>query len=181
MSPLQILGFLFDFYISIVLLRLLLQVTRADFYNPLSQFCVRLTQPVLAPLRRIIPGFGGIDLASLLFAFVLVTIKIIVLVRLGAGVWPSVIAVLLRSVFELTLASLQLMFWLVVVRAILSWVDTYGASPVARVLSQLTDPLLRPVRRVIPPIGGLDLSPMALILLILLAQWAVGRLMLGSW
>ncbi len=180
MHPIQIVGFLFDFYISIVMLRFLLQITRADFYNPLSQFAVRMTQPVLAPLRRLIPGLGGLDLASLTFAYVLVIIKLFVLVRLSAGVWPDVLSVLIRAVFDLTLSTLQLMFWLVIVRALLSWVDPYGNAPFGRVLIQLTEPLMRPIRRLIPPMGGLDLSPLFLLLLIGFAQWLVGSVLMGA-
>lgn len=177
MSPIQILGFLFDFYISIVLLRLLLQLTRADFYNPLSQFCVRLTQPVVAPLRRIIPSAGGLDSASLVFALVLIALKEAVLGRLYFGVWIDLIGLLQRSAFGLAFAVLQLMLMLVFARAILSWVDPYGHTPFYRVLSQLTEPLLRPIRRLIPAMGGLDLSPMIAILLIFLAQWLVSQLL----
>lgn len=177
MSPIQILGFLFDFYISIVLLRLLLQFTRADFYNPLSQFCVRLTQPVLAPLRRLIPSAGGLDTASFVFALLLIALKEALLGRLYFGVWLDLLGLLQRSAFGLIFAILQLMLMLVFARAILSWVDPHGQSPFYRVLNQLTEPLLRPIRRVVPDIGGLDLSPMFAILLIFFAQWLVGQLL----
>jgi YggT family protein len=138
---------------------------------------VRLTQPVVAPLRRVIPGFGGLDLATLLFALVLIGLKEAVLGRMYFGVWLDAMGLLQRSAFGLIFAVLQLMLMLVFARAILSWVDPRGHSPFYHVLSQLTEPLLRPIRRVIPAIGGLDLSPMLAILLIFLAQWVVGVLM----
>ena len=181
MSPLQILLFLFDLYIAIMLLRFVLQLTRADFYNPLSQFVVRMTQPLLAPLRRIIPGLGGIDWSSLLVAVLLMALK------LTLGAWaalakPGIVLDILRlTLFEMLLLVLQLAFWGVILRAVLSWVDPYSANPIARVLAQLTDPMLKPVRRFIPPIGGLDLSPMFLTLAILLLQWLVRNLELGVW
>ncbi len=177
MSPIQILGFLFDFYISIVLLRLLLQFTRADFYNPLSQFCVRLTQPVLAPMRRFIPSAGGLDSASLVLALALIAIKEALLGRLYFGIWIDLIGLVQRRAFGVVFAILQLLLMLVFARAILSWVDPYGQSPFYRVLSQLTEPILRPLRRLIPSTAGFDLSPMIAILLIFLAQWAVGQLL----
>ncbi len=175
MSPFQILDFLFNLYISIVLLRFLLQLVHADFYNPLSQFVVRMTQPVLGPLRKLIPSHRSFDFAALLFAFVLFAAKLVVMVSIAGG---SVnIGMLLHTcVFGLTLLFLQLLFWCVLVRALLSWVDPYGAQPVSRVLIQISEPMLRPIRRLIPAMGGIDLSPLFLILLISLAQWGVGRL-----
>ncbi len=176
MSPVQILAFLFDLFIYVVLLRFLLQLTRADFYNPLSQFVIRLTQPILKPLRRVIPGLGGIDLASVLLALALVVFKIAVIYRLALGAWPGPLLLVKGGVFGLTMLLLQLLFWLVLVRALLSWVDPYGSNPTARVLGQLTEPMLRPIRRIIPPIGGLDLSLLFLSLLLLFLQWALGQI-----
>lgn len=181
MSPLQILALLFDLYISIVLVRFLLQMVRADFYNPLSQFVVTVTQPVIKPLRRLIPGVGGIDWASLIFAFALVLLKLLILLRgdfQGGSYW---LLLLRLGIIEITLLILQTLQWCIIARAVLSWVDPYGRNPLYHVLGQLTDPILRPIRRLIPPIGGLDLSPMFGLLAILLAQWLVHGLEPGRW
>ena len=147
---------LFDLYLMVVLLRVWLQVARADFYNPFSQFIVKATQPIVAPLRRFIPSIGGWDTATLVFAFVVAGLKITVLsLIIGASLNP-VILLISASVILIT-AIFKLLFWVLILRAILSWISR-GHNPIEAVMIQLTEPLLAPVRRFIPPIGGLDLS-----------------------
>jgi len=147
---------LFDLYIMVILLRVWLQVARADFYNPFSQFIVKATQPVVAPLRRLIPSLGGWDCATILFAFAVACLKIIVLSLLvNATFNPAVIAI--SGLVILLTAVFKIIFWVLVLRAILSWVSK-GNNPIEAVMHQLSEPLLAPVRRFIPPIGGLDLS-----------------------
>lgn len=149
----------FGIYIGLVLLRLFLQWVRADFYNPISQFVVKVTNPLLVPLRRIIPGYGGIDLAALVLAYVIAVVEVAILYGL-----PPVGFILLKSFLILVSTTFSLFFWMVILRALLSWISP-GHHPVARVLDQLTDPVLKPIRRVIPPLGGLDLSPLVFLLL----------------
>jgi len=147
---------LFDLYLMVVLLRVWLQVARADFYNPFSQFIIKATQPVVAPLRRMIPSFAGWDMATILFAFVVAALKVVALSLLvGASVNPLVI--LISALVILLTAVFKLIFWVLILRAILSWVSR-GQNPIEAVMIQLSEPLLAPVRRFIPPIGGLDLS-----------------------
>ncbi len=147
---------LFDLYIMVVLLRVWLQVARADFYNPFSQFIIKATQPVVAPLRRIIPSFAGWDMATIIFAFIVASLKIVVLsLIMGASLNPIVI--LISSLIILLTAVFKLLFWVLILRAILSWISR-GHNPIEAVMIQLTEPLLSPVRRFIPPMGGLDLS-----------------------
>lgn len=146
----------FDLYIMIVLLRVWLQVARADFYNPFSQFIVKATQPVVAPLRRFIPSLGGWDTATIIFAFIVAALKItIVSLMMGASLNPIVL--LISAAIILVKAVFKLIFWVLILRAILSWVSQ-GRNPIEAVMIQLTEPLLAPVRRFVPPIGGLDLS-----------------------
>lgn len=146
----------FDLYIMVILLRIWLQVARADFYNPFSQFVVKATQPIVAPLRRFIPSLGGWDCATILFAFIVACIKIVALsLLLNAQFNPTVIAI--SGLFILVTAVFKLIFWVLVLRAILSWISQ-GNNPIEAVMQQLSEPLLAPVRRFIPPIGGLDLS-----------------------
>lgn len=146
----------FDLYIMVILLRVWLQVARADFYNPFSQFIVKATQPIVAPLRRFIPSLGGWDCATILFAFVVACLKIITLsLMMNAAFNPTVIAI--SGLVILLTAIFKLIFWVLVLRAILSWVSQ-GQNPIEAVMHQLSEPLLAPVRRFIPPIGGLDLS-----------------------
>ena len=147
---------LFDLYIMVILLRVWLQVARADFYNPFSQFIVKATQPVVKPLRRFIPSIGGWDTATIIFAFAVACLKVFLLV-LMAGAALSPIALLSYSLIVLVTAVFKLMFWVLILRAILSWVSR-GQNPIEAVMIQLTEPLMAPVRRFIPPLGGLDLS-----------------------
>ncbi len=136
---------LIQLYISVLLLRVWMQCVRADFYNPFSQFVVKITQPVVRPLRRIIPSIGSIDTASVILAYVLVLLEIILPSYLsGAG---------------------KIIFWMIIIRAILSWVSQ-GRNPIDHLLFQLTEPLMAPIRRVIPAMGGLDFSAMIVILIL---------------
>jgi YggT family protein len=153
---------LFDLYLMVVLLRVWLQLARADFYNPFSQFIVKATQPIVGPLRRFIPGYGGLDIATILFAFVVAMLKVVVLSAvLNYTFNPMVI--LVSGLFILVTAIFKLLFWVLVIRAILSWVSK-GQNPVEAVMIQLTEPLLSPVRRIIPSLGGLDLSMLVVLL-----------------
>lgn len=165
---------LFDLYLMVVLLRVWLQLARADFYNPFSQFIVKATQPVVAPLRRIIPGFGGLDVATMLFAFVVAAAKVLALTMvLKYEIVPT--AIVVQAVVVLLSAIFNLLFWVLVIRAVLSWVSQ-GRHPAEAVMIQLTEPLLSPIRRVIPSLGGLDLS----MLVLLLALQFVEKLVVGS-
>lgn len=151
-----LIDFVFDTYLLIIILRIWLQMARADFYNPFSQFIVKATNPILVPLRRIIPGLGGFDLAALLLALVIAALKFVILVTLNSGQLDFVVLPLLAGLLVIKKAGVTL-FWVMIIRAILSWVSQ-GRQPIEYVMAQLTDPLLAPIRRVIPPMGGLDLS-----------------------
>lgn len=153
---------LFDLYLMVVLLRVWLQVARADFYNPFSQFIIKATQPIVAPLRRVIPSLGGWDLATIVFALVVAALKVITLsLIIGAVLNPMVIII---SAFIILLTSIfKLLFWVLILRAILSWISR-GHNPIEAVMIQLTEPLLAPVRRFMPAMGGLDLSMLVVLL-----------------
>lgn len=146
----------FDLYLMIILIRVWLQVARADFYNPFSQMVVKATQPIVGPLRRIIPSLGGWDLATIVFAFIIACLKIVSL-SLVLESPINLQVVLISGLLILIKAVFKVIFWVLVLRAIMSWVSK-GQNPIEAVMIQLSEPLLAPVRRVIPPIGGLDLS-----------------------
>ena len=158
-----LLNTLFELYTMLVLLRVWLQWSRADFYNPFSQFVVKTTQPVVAPLRRVIPPIGPVDTASVLFALVLTAIKLVVLNLLLGGGMPPLVALLFASAVQLVSTVFQLIIYVIFAGVILSWV-AQGYHPVAAAIFQLTEPLLRPIRSILPSMGGLDLSPMILLL-----------------
>ena len=147
---------LFNLYLMVVILRLWLQFVRADFYNPMSQFIVKATHPFVGPLRRVIPSIGRFDTATFVLAFLVASIKLVVFsLMLSGGI--DLIGISILAVIDIIKETLSLMFWVLILRAILSWVSQ-GQSPVDYVLYQLTEPFLAPIRRIIPPIGGLDLS-----------------------
>lgn len=156
---------LFDLYIMIVFTRFLLQLLRADFYNPVSQFVVRATTPVLKPLRRVIPGHGGLDNASLVLIVLLILAKLILWGYINFGFLIIVPPVPFLVLFLKSAAVTVINYFTIVliVGAIMSWV-VQGYHPVASVLFQLADPIVAPVRRLLPAMGGIDFSPMIVIL-----------------
>lgn len=166
----------FDLYILVILLRLWLQFARADFYNPFSQMVVKLTQPVLGPLRRFIPSIGSFDTATFIFAIAVAVIKVYALVALGMA-HASFLGALIFSIGVVFKQIFQMIFWVLILRAILSWVSQ-GRSPVEFVMHQLTEPLLAPVRRVIPSMGGLDLSVLVVLIAVQFLQMLVDDLFL---
>ena len=150
----------FDLYLMVVILRFWLQLVRADFYNPFSQFVVKATQPIVAPMRRILPSMGSIDTASVVLAFLVVLAKMLVLTLIaGAGIDIGIL--LLFSVVAVIKNAGVLLFWMLLIRAVLSWFNQ-GYNPVVMIMTQLTEPILVPIRRIIPAIGGLDLSVLVL-------------------
>ncbi len=160
---------LFGLYILAVMLRLLLQLVRADFYNPVSQFIVKITHPVLRPLRRIIPPIAGLDTASLLLALVLKIIEItLILLVLGASIPP--LGPIIWSVPALIELVLNIFLFAIIIQAVLSWINPDPYNPVHGLLSSLTRPVLAPFQRLIPPISGLDLSPMVAIIALYLLK-----------
>ncbi|HHH13119.1 MAG TPA: YggT family protein [Thiolapillus brandeum] len=154
---------LFDLYILVVLLRFLLQLVRADFYNPISQFVVKITSPLLLPLRRVVPAVRGLDTASLVLAWGLKTLELVLVLWFTAGSL-SLLLPLLMAIPELVELTINIFFWAILIQAILSWVNPGVYNPASALLYSLTLPLLRPAQRIIPPIGGIDLSPMAVML-----------------
>lgn len=154
---------IFGLYILAVLLRFLLQLVRADFYNPLVQVLVKITNPPLIPLRRIIPGFGGVDVAGLVLLFGLQLFEL-VLVGLILDASFSLPGLLIMSIAELLVLVLNVYLVAIIIQAILSWVNPGTYSPFTALLDRLTEPVLEPARRLLPPIGGLDLSPILVLI-----------------
>ena len=156
---------LFSLYIGAVLLRLLLALARANFYNPLSQFLVKITNPVLVPMRRMIPAMGKVDTAAVVLAVGLTVIKVLLLLGLKGG-GADLFGIVVFSVLEVIRTVIHIYIFALVVQAVLSWVgNTYG-NPLADLLNSLTEPLLRRIRGFVPVIGMVDLAPMVAILLL---------------
>lgn len=153
---------IFNLYLMVVLLRFWLQLSKADFYNPLSQFVVKATHPLIGPMRRIIPSVGSIDVATLILALLVAMGKYLALsLLLGGNINP--LGMIIIGALSVLKEFLTLVFWVLIMRVILSWVSQ-GGSPFEYVLHQLTEPLLSPIRRVLPPMGGLDLSVLVAII-----------------
>ncbi len=160
---------LFGLYILAVMLRLLLQWARADFYNPLSQFIVRATQPALAPLRRAFPAVGGIDTASVVLLLGLQLGEMWIVTGI-LGQRAPVSALLVLSVAELLQLGIHVFLVSILIQVVMSWLNPGAYNPLLGVLHSLNEPLLSPARRFIPPIGGLDLSPIAVMVGLQLAS-----------
>lgn len=160
----------FSLYLLAMLLRFLLQLVRADFYNPISQALVKITNPLVVPLRRIIPGYGGIDISSLLLAVVLQMLMITLLVLLKSGALLTPLPLLLISLLGVAGYLVNIYFFAILAMIILSWVAPGGNSPVIYLLYQLTEPVMAPFRKILPPMGGLDLSPLLVFVAIYIVQ-----------
>ena len=155
---------LFGIYIIIVMLRFLFQLLRVDFYNPLSQAIVKATNPPLRILRRIIPSIGKIDSSSIVLMLILQYIALI-LISLIIGKQLVPLALLYLAAVELINQAFNVFIFSIILLAILSWVASpYHHNPVVPLLEQLTRPVMKPVRRILPPMGGIDLSPMLAII-----------------
>ncbi|MDP2246438.1 YggT family protein [Pseudomonas sp.] len=162
-------------YLLIVLLRFILQLVKADFYNPLCQFIVRATHPLLKPLRKVIPSFAGLDIASLVLAILVqLVLMALVLLLMGNGVGDPLL-LLVWSIIGVTALFLKVFFFALIISVILSWVAQGSRNPAAELVSQICEPLLAPIRRVLPGMGGLDLSPIVAFLILNLIDMLVIR------
>ena len=169
-----LIGTLIDLYIAAVLFRLLLQWVRADFYNPVCQFLVKVTNPVLVPLRRVVPPIKQLDTASVLLMLTLEILGVWVVSRINSNA-VDFDQILIYSIIKLVATLLMSYFFLIIASVILSWVGARMRHPVVPLVYQLTEPVLMPIRKVIPPIAGIDLSPLfaliAIRFLLLLIGW----------
>jgi len=156
---------LIDLYILAYVLRLVLQWTRADFYNPFSQFIMRITNPLVLPGRKLLPAIGRTDTATAVAILVLEILAVVFLFWLITGALPSQPAqVLLYAFLRTVVAFINLFFFAIIIRVIQSWISPGTHSPVTAVIWSITEPLMAPVRRLIPDIGGLDISPLFVII-----------------
>ena len=163
-------------YLLIVLLRFILQLVRANFYNPLCQFIVKATQPLLKPLRRVIPSLFGLDMSSLVLALLLQILLFVVILMLN-GYQAFTVLLLPWGLIGIFSLFLKIIFWSMIISVILSWVAPGSRSPGAELVAQITEPVLAPFRRLIPNLGGLDISPIfAFIAIQLLQSWVIPRL-----
>jgi YggT family protein len=163
-------------YLLIVLLRFILQLVRANFYNPLCQFIVKATQPLLKPLRRVIPSMFGLDMSSLVLALI-VQMVLIAVILLLKGFQVDLLLLVPWALIAIFSLFLNILFYAMIISVILSWVAPGSHNPGAELVAQITEPVLAPFRRIVPNLGGLDISPIfAFIVIQLLQSWLIPRL-----
>ena len=178
MSPMSntlffIVSSLGNLFILAILLRFLLQVVRADYYNPISQAVIKITAPLLHPLRKLIPGVRGLDIASIFLAIVCEIILIYVLeyILQGSAAFSLPFPYLfILAMYRLIILLLNIYLYGLIIIAVASWIAPSSHNPVLMLIHQITDPIARRVRRFIPPIGGLDFSLMAIVFGIVLIK-----------
>ncbi|MFI4970117.1 MAG: YggT family protein [Lysobacterales bacterium] len=164
-----LINFAFGALVALVVLRVLLQWVHANFYNPVCQFLYKLTNPVLMPLRKVIPAWRNVDITAILLAWLLTVIKLALLYSLG-GQSLGVLGLCVMALADLADFVLVLYLGLILVRVLLSFISVERSNPIVPLILQLTEPVLRPIRRRLPSIAGLDLSPVLAWLVIMLAR-----------
>ncbi len=153
-----------------VLLRFILQLVRANFYNPLCQFTVKATQPLLKPMRRVIPSLFGLDMSSLVLAIIVQMLLMAVILLLSYGMTGHIGYLLIWAIIGITSLFLKVFFFAMIISVILSWVAPSSQSPAAELVYQISEPVLAPFRKILPNLGGLDISPILAFLVIQLLQ-----------
>lgn len=185
---------LMSLFLVIVILRFLLQLVRADFYNPVSQSIVKITMPLLKPLRKVIPSVMGIDTASIVLVILVQLVATIILcLIMGAGglILNPFPLILWGLVGALTIIS-SIFFWCMIISIVGSFIAPFSHHPLLTLANQIINPLAAPIRKVLPPIGGvLDISPIIILLGLKIVDMLIGRLaaivgvipqlVLGNW
>lgn len=149
---------IFGLYLVAVMLRVLLQMVRADFYNPVSQFLVKVTNPPLIPLRRIIPGFGGIDFPAIVLMLIIQLVEVLLIVVVQ-GISPAFTGLVVLAIAKLLFLLTNVFLFAILIQVVISWVNPGAYNPVVSLLYSINEPILSRARRILPPISGFDLSP----------------------
>lgn len=153
-------------YLLVLLLRFWLPLLQADFRNPLAQGILRLTSPVVVPVRRVVPPLGRLDTATVLVAFVIQYVTVFLLLMI-VGQTAGIVPIAVTAVVKLVVLSVNLFVYAIFIRVILSWIAQGSYNPATAIITTLTEPVLRPFRRILPAMGGFDLSPILAIILLL--------------
>jgi YggT family protein len=162
---LLIINTLVGLYLLLVVMRFLLQLVRADFYNPISQFIVKATNLPLIPLRKVIPSIGGLDVASIVLALLVQAVAIVLILLLN-GIQPPPLQVVMWSAIGILSLLLKVYFWGLLITVIASWVAPNSYNPVLILINQILEPAMKPIRKIMPDLGGIDISPIIMFLLI---------------
>lgn len=169
-----ILNALAGIYLLAVLLRFLLQIAKADFYNPVSQAVIKITDPAVKVLRNFIPGYRGIDFSTLILAFIVEAIAICGLILVYGGSIPSIANVVTWAFVGVAMFIINIYYYAIIASIIMSFVMMFSGNmnphPLLQLVWQLTEPVMGPIRKVIPPLGGLDFSPIFIFIAIQIVQ-----------
>lgn len=159
-------------YLLVLLLRFWMPWLRADFRNPLAQGILRFTSPLVVPVRRVVPSFGRLDTATVLVAFIIQYATVLLLLLILERT-AGFAAIALTSIIKLAVLSINLFVYAIFIRIILSWISPGAYNPATAIITTLTEPVLRPFRRIIPMLGGFDISPIFAVILLLAATIVV--------
>ncbi|WP_423063220.1 YggT family protein [Candidiatus Paracoxiella cheracis] len=167
----------FDIYIIILIVRLLMQKLGASYHNPFSQLIIKLTNVFVTPMQKVLPGFKGFDFAIIFLILLFAVIETLLTIWLRFKVVPGLWGTIVISIGMIGNKFVNLYFYAIIVRAIMSWVVSLQQSPIAEVVFLITEPIMKPARRLIPTIAGFDLSPIpVLIALQLISAYGFGAL-----
>jgi YggT family protein len=169
-----VIQFVFGALIALIVLRVLLQWVRANFYNPICQFLYKATNPVLMPLRKIVPAWRNLDIAGIALAWLATALKLVLLYA-TVGQTLGVLGLVVLALADLVDFVLLLYIVLILVRVVTSFVGADSYHPIVPLVLQLTEPVMKPFRRLVPNIGGLDFSPMVVLLVLTLARVLVAK------
>lgn len=166
---LMFINLFFGLYLLIVLLRFLFQLARADFYNPISQFVLKATNPLLMPIRKVIPSIGSIDTSSLVLALAVQMLgALLAILLVGGGVDP--IKLVIWSALLILNLILQIYFFSLIITVIVSWIAPQSQNPAIALIHQLLAPVTNPIRKMLPDMGGIDISPIFVFFVIMVLK-----------
>jgi YggT family protein len=156
-------------YLLLLLLRFWLPIMRADFRNPIAQGILRITSPLVIPVRRFVPPIGRLDTSTILVAYILEFLLMLLLLAIR-GLRVETLPIAITAILELAILSLNLFFFVILLKIILSWVAPQNYNPMTVLLNTMAEPVLRPFRRIVPAVGGFDISPIFAIVLLKAAE-----------
>ena len=156
----------FDIFILAFFLRYLFTIVRVDLTNPLSALIIKITNPFLKPLRRTIPGYLGVDWSSILVLVLAQAIEIILVTSIISGGVPALSGLIILTIAHLLRMILYIYLFIILIQVIISWVNPNAYNPITAIMHQVSEPILKPIRRLVPSVGGLDFSPFIILVII---------------
>ncbi|UZE95941.1 YggT family protein [Alkalimarinus alittae] len=177
---LMFINLIFGLYLLLILLRFLFQLVRADFYNPISQFILKATNPLLMPIRRVVPGIRSVDTSSLILALAVQMLGALLAILI-AGDAIDPIKLVLWSVLLIANLILQIYFFSLIITVIVSWIAPQSQNPAIALIHQLLAPVTNPIRKMLPDMGGIDISPIFLFFAIMVLKKILLSFMAASY